>query len=440
MSAAGDAAQTGAIGIINDIVKIAEHAETAGIRFGANWGRRHSEQSVHTSAVFSGDRTRFAQGLQESTVKTTTVSDGYTQFMNLCMETEQELQITETAVHSYEGSGSDLIAVPIETIITKHSPCVRTLDWDSALVDPTEIKPMYKLYNIAEGSRGDVSAIVNMMCTRIVRNYTLNDIHTFKTFTAKNVGISGIVAKLSKIGHTVPSSFIEAMQTLKERTTLVEFVNQRLSMQLASNVDMATANAALIANMVNVTDHNTYIALQYMHRRYLALKAICDTNFPVEYFESKMVSFRKIQFEVCGAITVVHTSSTALDKNGAMCQVNSQTETRVTESVLQKQSPLKRTVQWPTGTELRAARDSDIIYNRIQVPSANWDDVKTIQLNTPRYITQGTKSYRIRADTIYTAADDFYASVRRPGVKTARLSYNAVQGTGTFEVSYITAS
>ncbi len=427
--------------IVQFILAITVMAKNAGVSLGKNWDSHSKDTEIVVKSTYAGDEQRFSSGLALTSTKTTTVDDKYIDFLKAVLNMPTlNTTTTEITTHTYStgDDGLALTALPDTTIVEKYGPYIRTLDYTMCLINPVEQKPLFRLFNIVEGARGALAVILNIICGHIFSHYAFQDVWSFMITAHDDLGFGRLQKTLSKGGIVISDSFMTTMRNTKQVTSILSKVQSMVSSQFNNlNIDIDTANLAVAIGMPDST-HLDYTGL---HDVKVAFDLIQQRTLKSRYtiFQNKLISFNKTQYHICGATTVVVTSNTALSDNGAMCNVNSKSQTVPSEQIIKRLSPLKRTVTYPTGGSLKSASNL-YTHSRVQIPCSNWDDVRRVQTNCPTSITQGNASYMFNAKDLYEATNAFYSSINQSGIKTAKMSYDCTKGSGTFDVGYIRAT
>jgi len=448
----------GAMKIIGYVMGIAGAAFKYGVGVQSGWVNKISSKKIVSESSFYGDPNRYAQGFHDTTKQNTIYDDPYINFiiatflpykktgisfntyltspeLNSGSSFDPYRTISETISDSYS-TLTDLVAVPSKNKSEKYGPVLVTLDWDVALVDPTEAKPMFKYYNIVEGSRGAYTAMINVACSRIFIDYKLPAIWTLSAYAS--AGEANVFKWLHQSGGSINVSLKNAFQTAEEQTGLMGHIASRINKQIFTNNDPKNITMAKAAG-VNPSDIQNYMAAMKNIARYKNLAKMCAANPPRLIYT--LLSSKITKYNIRGPISTVTTVTHSLNEAGGTSQIGSTSHSVASEGLIKNASPLKRNLSWPTGPALTPATNNpNLMYSRVQLPTTNWEDIIRVYNACPKNITQASASYKFYAENVKIAISNFYNSVNGLGIKTANMSYDSIKETGTYDVTYTYAS
>lgn len=431
--------------IVNMLVNMAFTANRLNVGSYDSWQNQLTNKVVETTNTFHGEPTRVSQGIPATTLQVTTIAaDPYLALIKGILEVDDSDKgpigrTYERSVYSYSLI-TPLLAIPSVTTTNKYAPILRTFDWDTSLVDSTEVKPLFKYYNIVEGSRNAFSMLINAMCTKIMSWYTLQGVVSFIGYSG-SAGFVLLAEWLEEMGATLDPDIKEGVKQLREATGLVDHVVNRIYSQIFANVDAETIALAMQKG-VKQSDGEAYFQMLDAYDRFQAVQDLCRRN-PTLLIKNTLVSTKSTTYNLKGPVSNIAHTASSLNDVGGTYQVTNSVQTAVSESVLKYATPLKRNVMWPTGEgnlTVVSGGGAPIQYNRIQIPTSNWDDVKRLYDNAPKTVYQRSKSYTFVADTLFDAVADFYSSIRHLGLKSASMSYDCEKSRGTYDVSYTYAT
>jgi hypothetical protein len=442
-----------ALKIIAYILKLANKAHYYGVGVEASWIDKIFKKKVVSRSTYYGNPDRYAQGTHDTTIQNIIYDDPYINFIldvfNDYMSPSATYDdfnvrplesytpcntIAEVITNNYEIL-TDLVSVPASNEIKKYGPVLVTLDWDVALVNPAEAKPIFKYYNIVEGSRGAYSAIINIACTRIAMERALDSVWSLYAYVGVNGAGEALIKRwIREQGGTPNITLMDAMRLAEEQTGLINHIGHRINNQIFTTLDPKSIVTLKIAGCKE-SDVDLYRAAQRAEARYQNLIKLCTDNPPKLIYT--LLSSKVTKYNILGPMTTVTNVTSALNEAGGTSQVGSTSHSVPSESLIKYSSPLKRNLVWPTGGALTAATsDPNIVYSRIQIPTTNWDDIRRVYEACPKNITQASKSYKFHATSIKDAISDFYNSINDLGIRTASMSYDALKEMGTYDVSY----
>ena len=433
----------GAHDINSYVISIANVAYKYGVSTSAAWTNSITNRIVETYTSTLGDPSRFAQGTHVTTLQNTFYDDNYILYLDTILNPTSLIdhsifRIMSEEIYDIYSYLGELYSIPEKTESKKYGPVLVTLDWDTSLVNPSEAKPIYKYYNIIEGSRGAYSLIINHACTSIMRNYSWPAITSFCNYTTSSAGTANIARWISTNGGSYDASLMDYIRATEERMGVVYHVASRLHKQYLSNADVKTSTIAM-ARGIFPSEGERYLMMNASSNRFNKLKALCMAN-PTKITYS-LISSKVTYYNIQGPMTSVVSIETALNEAGGTSQLKSASHDVPSESIIKWTSPLKRNVIWPVGDTITEIYSTDeISFGRIQIPCTNWNDVRRVQENIPEVIKQYSKSYTFVADTLYKAVNAFYSSIRELGIKNASMTYDGIKGHGTYDVTYTYAA
>ena len=251
-------------------------------------------------------------------------------------------------------------------------------------------------------------------------------------------GDASLMSWVQKKGSTIDGTLLTLIRSTEERTGLIHHVGEKLFGQIMTSLSIKDI-AEIYAAGVSPSVGQQYISSQSAINKFTNLVLFCRANPPKIVYT--LISSNITSYNIIGPMTNVTAVQTALNEAGGTSQISTSTHAVVSESLLKKPSPLKRNLSWPTGPALPAAVSGpNLFYNRIQIPTTNWDDIQRIYQACPVNVYTGSKSYKFYAENMLVAMGNFYASVNEFGVKTAHMSYDALKSMGTYDVTYTYSS
>jgi len=422
------------------IVGISNLAYNLGVGSYSNWRNQIADKRIETRSTFHGDPMRFTQGLHSTTLQVTTTYNPYIDFLYSIVTNTPQSNVAgvihEETIDEYSKL-TPLLGIPSVQSNESYAPVMITLDWDTALVDPYEIKPMYKFFNVVEGARSSYVAIINHACTQILRKFGRDAIFTFSAYGNQEGGTANLIRWMKQNGTISSTDLIEGVRKAEQNTGLIGQIINRIHRQVTTRIDQMSLVLAMCGG-VKYSDTNNYTETTHMYDRFDALKARClAENTKIVYMP---VSSKKTYFRISGPTATVTTINSSINEAGGTSHVSKSKQSVLSESLLKFSSPLKRNVQWPASED-----DQPIVFgaqahmNKIQIPTTNWTDVRRVHENCPTFVTQYSKSYTFIADDVRAAVKDFYASSSDLGIRTASMSFDANKGRGTYDVSYVSA-
>jgi hypothetical protein len=147
------------------------------------------------------------------------------------------------------------------------------------------------------------------------------------------------------------------------------------------------------------------------------------------------------EFDINGSVTLVTKHTRFIDSGGLMCRTQSNYSSVVTEQIIKKIQPIMRIVKYPTkgygpyNTVISST--FPIEFATIQIPTTNWDDVRTVYDASPTVVGQCSRAYEVVSPEYSPVRDKFIDVTDIPGVQTAQLIYSFTTGQGSLSYSYI---
>lgn len=455
------------LGSLEDLLLMIKQIMACAQKYGVGLGGEHmpsfdkSDTTIKSWHV--GNPSRFDKGLEIKTVQKTQLVDNFYLFALDVLEmlgwvgvktailqegfpASTATMVTEHNYDYYYTLG-DLVAIPIRKTTRQYAPIFRILNFTSSLTNRSEAQSRYLLVNLAQGLRANWSFLCNVLTWWAFQAITKKDLVRFWFVGKQELGVETMNTWLEEAKkEPEPQEIWEAVNDLKRTTKLTAYLLDYISLQISHKMDLETlVKINISGNTLAPADLKENAALKSWDNAFNAMVKVIREDTLSQFFLLKLVSASVVDYEFgslgegAASMAVVTTRNSKLASNYTMCDQSSQTEIVVAESLLRKMSPLTRVVKYPYKTGLILSGPTSINYNKIQIPTTNWDDVENVYYMAPGKVRQIAKTQTFMAENVSRAVSEFKRLAQTVGVRSAKMTYSPQKEKATIDMTAIVA-
>lgn len=407
------------------LADIAAKLRHAGLTFKKEPREIITKEKARTNTVFLGEPEKHVRGIPFMTIRSVEHEDNIlkalTEISSACTGRIFPLPEKFTKVQynftMYEPiSNSALYFKPVWTLQKLVEPVYIVPNWETSLVDPGDLGPIYKNFVLSRNRDYMTMALYTIACWMIVL-FSESELLLFIMTTESTAGWRTIAATIQEqwsLSQDHITNIYNRVQDLRQTSALFSWLHQLFKRQLFANTDyrdiiMWLGGDAEAANYAEITQlHNMYTRLY---------------NFVVNHMPQTVELTTKSSYtaySVHGTTTTVTTYSFALNSDGSYCHLETQSKTVLSQNLIRSLKLFKQTVKKPKPTIDTFTTDQ---YKNVSIPCNNWNDVE--RLTSHLRVTQ--KGWNTRSEADFSEVIDSILSYRAtPGVVQAQIQWDGI--------------